>query len=284
MNTHFGSVMRGTLTGLLLALIWTGNFAHAQGEAQDPAAGASEITSNSFDSNGSADTATVSQPPQETAPSKIESSIFVSLFMAGKTQDQFKPFTSKERLKIYSEDLASPFHFFLAGVSAGITQAQNTPSAWGQGAEGYGRRFANYYASATVSNVLQMFGEDLLHEDNFYYGSGEHGIWRRMKYAVKSSVLARGRDGSQHFSISQVGSTAGAAFISRLWQPRTNDSAGDGAVSFGISMATNAGVNVIREFLPDVTRHVFHRTPKNQSLAETTGDPEHGAASFRPAQ
>jgi hypothetical protein len=28
-------------------------------------------------------------------------------------------------------------------------------------------------------------------------------------------------------------------------------------VSFGISMATNAGVNVVREFLPDVTRHIF---------------------------
>jgi hypothetical protein len=107
--------------------------------------------------------------------------------------------------------------------------------------------------------MLQMAGEDVLHEDNLYYGSGERGVWRRVQYAVKSSVLARSDDGTQHFSVSQVGSTAGAAFISRLWQPRSNDSAGDGAVSFGISMATNAGVNVLREFLPDVTRLVFHR-------------------------
>jgi hypothetical protein len=184
--------------------------------------------------------------------------------MAGKTQDQFKPLTRKERLKVYADDLFSPFHVFMAGASAGITQAQNVPPEWGQGAEGYGRRFANYYASATVSNMLQMAGEDLLHEDNLYYGSGEHGIWRRVKYAVKSSVLARGADGSRHLSVSQIGSTAGAAFISRLWQPRGDDSAGDGAVSFGISMATNAGVNVIREFLPDVTRHLFHRSPSAQ--------------------
>lgn len=179
--------------------------------------------------------------------------------MAGRTQDQFQPLNAKERLKVYAKDLLSPFHFMMAGVSAGITQAQNVPPEWGQGTVGYARRFANYYAYALTSDMLQMGGEDILHEDNLYYGSGEHGLWRRVEYAIKSSVLARSNDGTQHFSVSQVGSTAGAAFISRLWQPRSSDAASDGAKSFGISMATNAGVNVIREFLPDVTRHIFHR-------------------------
>lgn len=272
MNTHFGPVTGGVLTGVLLALLATGNLARAQGEIQDPAPSASAGTPGA--TADAADSTTAAAPPAisgtaisdaaEVPPGKVENSIFVSLFMSGKTQDQFKPLTSKERLKIYSEDLISPVHFLLAGASAGITQLQNSPAAWGEGAEGYGKRFANYYAEATVASVLQMGGEDLLHEDNFYYGSGEHGIWRRVKYAVKSSVLARGRDGSQHFSISQVGSTAGAAFISRLWQPRSNDSAGDGAVSFGFAMATNAGVNVVREFLPDVTRRIFHRNAQEQ--------------------
>lgn len=58
----------------------------------------------------------------------------------------------------------------------------------------------------------------------------------------------------------EVAALPGRLFISRLWRPRSNDSAGDGAVSFGISMATNAGVNVIREFLPDVTHHIFRRS------------------------
>src|ERR1700733_8995097 len=127
--------------------------------------------------------------------SRVEHSLFSSLFMAGKTQDKFQPLTAKKRLKVYSDDLFSPFHFFMAGASAAVTQAKNIPPEWGQGAEGYGRRYANYYATATVSNMLQMAGEDLLHEDNLYYGSGEHGVWKRVKYAVKSSVLARGEIG-----------------------------------------------------------------------------------------
>ena len=184
--------------------------------------------------------------------------------MAGKTKDEFVPLTPKERLELYEKDLFSPFHILMGGAAAGIAQLQNVPPAWGQGAAGYGRRFANYYSYATLSAALQMAGEDLLHEDNLYYGSGEHGFWSRLKYAVKSSVLARSDDGSRHVSLSQIGSTAGAAFISRLWQPRGDNSAGDGAMSFGISMATNAGVNVFREFLPDVTHHIFHRSANDR--------------------
>ena len=93
---------------------------------------------------------------------------------------------------------------------------------------------------------------------------------RRILYAPKSSVMARGNDGNQHVSISQVGSIAGASFISRLWQPSTNNSAGDGAVSFGIGMGVNAGLSVLREFLPDLTRHVFLRNPQNTRRAPTS--------------
>ncbi|HTW64263.1 MAG TPA: hypothetical protein VME17_06585 [Bryobacteraceae bacterium] len=201
-------------------------------------------------------TSIVQTPPSE--PTPVEASLFSSLFMAGKTQDQFKPLNAKERAKVYAKDLLSPFHFFLAGVSAGVAQLQDSPKEWGLGAQGYGIRFANYYGNATIANILQMTGEDLLHEDNLYYGSGKHGTWKRVKYAVASSVLARSNDGTQHLSISQIGSTAAASFISRIWQPRSSDSAGDGAVNFGINMASNAGVNVVREFLPGITNRIFH--------------------------
>ena len=76
--------------------------------------------------------------------------------------------------------------------------------------------------------------------------------------------MVRGADGTQHFSISQLGSTAGAAFISRIWQPRSTGSAGDGAQSFGIAMGMNAGINVVREFMPDIVRHVLRRGEGNQ--------------------
>jgi hypothetical protein len=240
----------------------------AWAQAQGQGAVASATTRSSGATDATATTANPANPavagasvlPAATSdePNQVEASLFSSLFMAGKTQDQFTPLTAKERLKFYAKDLVSPFHLVLAGASAGITQLKDSPREWGLGAQGYGLRFANYYGNATIGSVLQMTGEDLLHEDNLYYGSGERGVWKRVKYAVASSVLARSDDGTRHFSVSQVGSTAAASFISRIWQPRSSNSAGDGAVNFGINMASNAGVNVVREFLPGVTRHIFH--------------------------
>ena len=218
------------------------------GQAQGQDAAAVSSTDNSSNSS----------------PGRVESAMFSSFFMAGKTQDQFKPLTPKERLSVYAKSFFTPFRLVMAAVPAGTSQLEDVPKEWGLGAEGFGRRYANYYGYSAVRSILQMSGEDLLHEDNLYYGSGEQGFVTRVKYAVKSSVLARGSDGSQHFSVSQVGSTAAAAFISRLWQPRSTGSAGDGAISFGISMATNAGVNVVREFLPDITRHIFHASYAGQ--------------------
>jgi hypothetical protein len=94
-----------------------------------------------------------------------------------------------------------------------------------------------------------------LHEDNRYFVSGQTGFLRRTKYAIVSTLLARNDNGTQSFSFSRVGSAAGASFISRAWQPRSTTSAGDGAVSFGITMASDMGFNVFREFWPDLKGH-----------------------------
>jgi hypothetical protein len=42
---------------------------------------------------------------------------------------------------------------------------------------------------------------------------------RRIVYAFKSSVMARGNDGIQHVSVAGIDNIAGASFISRAWPP-----------------------------------------------------------------
>ena len=212
---RIGAHLLLVLTMPLLFAVAGNRPAWAQGDGQGPVATATNGSTNSDSTATTANHvvggATVSPALTGDEPTPVEKSLFSSLLMAGKTKDQFKPLTPKERLEVYEKDLLSPFHFLLAGFSAGITQLQDSPKAWGLGAQGYGLRFANYYGEAVIADVLQLTGENLLHEDNLYYGSGEHGVWKRMRYAIASSVLARGSNGTQHFSVSQVGSTAASA-------------------------------------------------------------------------
>jgi hypothetical protein len=171
---------------------------------------------------------------------------------------QFSPMTSHERLGNYVAGLGDFESIVRSAAAAGIAQATLTPKEWGGGAEGYGLRIGNAYAQHVIRRTVQYGISAALHEDNRYFVSEETGFLRRMKYAVKSTFLARHDNGSQGISISRIGGAAGSAFISRAWQPNSKASAGDGAVAFGFSMMSDVGFNIVREFWPDMKRR-FHR-------------------------
>lgn len=163
--------------------------------------------------------------------------------------DYFVPMTNRERWDHYAYSLVGPHAFLYPAVQAGLNQARNSPHEWGQGVEGYERRFGSAYGQhligSTVSNAIAF----RLHEDDRYFKSGKTGIGR-LSYAITSALLARHDDGSRFISLSAIGGGAAGAFISRAWQPRSANSAGDGVVSFGYAIAARAGINVLREFLP----------------------------------
>ena len=170
----------------------------------------------------------------------------------------FAPMTPSERFANFASHLADPESVLRAAVSAGIKQASDNPKEWGGGAEAYGDRIGSAFAQHVIQRSLMYGSSWALHEDNRYFVSGQSGFFRRVKYAVRSTMLARHDDGHQSLSFSRIGGTAGAAFISRIWQPRSDTSAGDGAVSFGINMGAEVGFNVFREFWPDMVRR-FHK-------------------------
>ena len=167
---------------------------------------------------------------------------------------EFAPMTRSERLGHYLVGLVDGEAILRAAASAGIRQAENSPKEWGGGAEAYGERVGNGFAEHVINRTVQYGMAAALHEDNRYFVSGQTGFFRRTKYAIKSTLLARHDNGNQYFSFSRIGGAASAGFISRLWQPRSTNSAGDGAESFGITMASDVGFNVFREFWPDLKR------------------------------
>src|SRR5262249_27259066 len=122
---------------------------------------------------------------------------------------------------------------------------------------------ANITGQYSIQRTVTFGLGSVLHEDNRYFNSGKKGLWQRTGYAVASGILARHDDGSRHVSISQLGGVAAGAFLSRYWQPPSQDSAGDGAVSFGISMASNMGFGVVKEFLPDLGRAITKKRKKH---------------------
>src|SRR5258707_15694509 len=76
--------------------------------------------------------------------------------------------------------MVNPLSFARVGFSAGIDQANDKPMEWGQGASGYGRRFANILGQYSIQRTVTYGLGRALHEDNRYFNSGRQGFWWKM--------------------------------------------------------------------------------------------------------
>jgi hypothetical protein len=187
--------------------------------------------------------------------SKAVDYVFAYLSMAGSgSSANFQALTQHERNRIYGRSLINPVWYLKGGLSAAVDLKNDKPPEWGQGAAGYGRRFGNIMGQYLIQRTATFGLSSLLHEDNRYFNSGKKGFGRRLAYATTSSLLARHDNGRRYPSVSGLAGFASGAFLSRLWQPPSSRSAGDGAASFGISMGYNVLASVVKEFLPDLTR------------------------------
>jgi len=215
------------------------------------------------------DPAAPSVAPTSKATAKGIDYLFNYLNMAGtRKASSFRPMTKRERVHLYVKTMTNPFGYAKAAFSAGIDQWNDKPSEWEQGASGYGKRYANILGQYSIQRTVTFGLATALHEDNRYFNSGKKELWPRTWYALTSGILARHDDGSRHVSVSQLGGVAAGAFLARFWLPPSQHSAGDGAVSFGITMASNIGFSVVKEFLPDVGRALAkkgkqHHAPPN---------------------
>jgi hypothetical protein len=168
--------------------------------------------------------------------------------------------TQDERFRYYVRHMLSPESVLRSAAGAGLNQALHTPTEWGQGAEGYGRRFGSSYGQHIIRSTITYGLSAVLHEDNRYFRSGLTGFGPRLKYAVESSFLARHEDGSRHFSISRMTGYVATAGISREWQPPSTNGPTNALSAFSIAVGVETGFNVAREFMPKV----FHTRPPVQ--------------------
>ena len=90
--------------------------------------------------------------------------------------------TFRDRVGIYRQTLIRPYSLVGPAFGAGIGQAENEPPGWGQGAEGYGKRFAAGMARQTISETIRFGVAAADGEDPRYHLSGETGFWPRTKH------------------------------------------------------------------------------------------------------
>ena len=174
------------------------------------------------------------------------------------------PLTPKQKFQLALHNEIDPMTFAFTGIWAGVAQSGNSPAAWGQGAEGYAKRYAAFYANDSIDTFVSGAAlASLFHQDPRYYYKGTGTVHERVFYALSSAIITHGDNGHRQLDYSGLlGDTASAGIANLYYPPANRNGIGLILQNIAIGKATEAGQNVLQEF---VVRHFTPKVPKDLS-------------------
>ncbi|MGA2047891.1 MAG: carboxypeptidase-like regulatory domain-containing protein [Terracidiphilus sp.] len=170
------------------------------------------------------------------------------------------PLTSKQKFNLAWKSSIDPVTFLAVGFFAGVEQATNSYSGYGQGAQGYGKRYGAGFADSFLGT---MIGGAILpswwKQDPRYFYKGTGTTRSRMMYALENAVICKGDNGRWQVNYSAIVGGIAAGGISNLYYPAASR---DGAeltfLNVLIGTGESAVGNLFQEF---VIRRLTPRVP-----------------------
>lgn len=170
---------------------------------------------------------------------------------------EFTPLSSSGKFGFAARNAFGLFTYPEVAIVAGIRQAANEQPSWGQGAEGYGKRYGAAFADQAIGNMLsQGVLPSLLKHDPRYFRMASGTAGARFRYAISRVWITRRDSGAYAPDVSQVLGAAMAAGVSDLYYPSTDRTAGGTAERWAVQVGLDAFWNEVYEFWPDIRRHL----------------------------
>lgn len=209
---------------------------------------------------------------------------FLSLENAGNVP----PLTTGEKFRVVARGsfdyIQIPWYAFLSGIS----QAENSEPGYGQGAEGYAKRFGSAFADGTIENFMTgAVFPSILHQDPRFFQSGHGTFLHRTGYAISRSFVTRTDSGHSQFNYSEiVGGMLSAAISTYSYHPKSFTTvrySANGTPTYEFHASDRTLVNttkvwgsqlgydtltlVVKEFWPDIHRKLNHKAKPGSSAS-----------------
>jgi len=176
------------------------------------------------------------------------------------------PLSRKQKFELAWKATVDPVNFGLTGAVAGIEQATDTFNGYGQGAQGYGKRYGAAYGDFVTSTIIgSALLPSLLKQDPRYFYKGTGTKRSRIFYAIANSVICKGDNGKWQPNYSSILGGLASGGISNLYYPASDRN--DAALTFEnalIGIGTSAAANLLQEFV------IRRLTPHAPSYAPAT--------------
>ena len=204
------------------------------------------------------------QPPEEVAAAQVRQQEkqrtfgVIPNFYVSFVSDPV-PLTRKQKFSLAWKSVSDPVTIVGAGAVGGIEQAADRFSAYGQGAQGYAKRFGSAYADIFDGTVIgSALMPSLLRQDPryFYKGTGSKGS--RLLYAMANSVISKGDNGRWQPNYSGLAGGVITGGIANAYYPARNRGVGLVFNTLLIRVAESSLTGIFDEF---VARGVTSNVP-----------------------
>lgn len=160
------------------------------------------------------------------------------------------PLTPKQKFELALKSTIDPMNFGLVAGSALLQQSTDEWAGYGQGMQGYAKRYGAGYADLITNTFISnAILPSILKQDPRYFYKGTGSKKSRILYALANAVICKGDNGRWQANYSAIFGGIAAGGISNLYYPP-----GDRGVELtfenaAIGLGTTAAANILQEFV-----------------------------------
>ncbi|HKS82867.1 MAG TPA: hypothetical protein VJR23_15295 [Candidatus Acidoferrales bacterium] len=170
--------------------------------------------------------------------------------------------TVGQKYKLVAKDTFDLVEYPYTGFVAAISQAQNSEPGYGQGWDGYGKRYGAAFADTAIASFMtSAVFPSMLKEDPRYYqmGRGNGGVFHRVGYAISRIFVTRTDSGGSQFNYSEIAGNAVAAGISNTYHPSSDRTVVNTLSVWGTQTMWDTVANEVKEFWPDMRQWISRK-------------------------
>lgn len=174
------------------------------------------------------------------------------------------PLTAKQKFRLAWKSSSDPVTFVGVGSLAGTYQATNRWSSYGQGAQGFAKRYGAVYAGVFSGTFIgSAILPSVLKQDPRYFYRGKGTKGSRLLYAISSAFICKGDNGRWQPNYSNVAGDFATGGVSYLYYPARDRHGTNLLFSTAlVRLGETTIASIFQEFLvPKLTPNLPTRAP-----------------------
>jgi len=168
-----------------------------------------------------------------------------------------EPLIARQKFKLAWRSVIDPVTMLGAAALAGFEQASDDYSGYGQGMEGYGKRFGSSYADIVAGTFIgSAILPSILKQDPRYFYQGTGSKKSRIVHALANSVICKGDNKRWQVNYSSIIGSFATGGVSYLYYPKSERTGGLLVQNSLLRLAESSFTGIVEEFI--VRRFTTH--------------------------